>query len=176
MENVPGKFQLLENSKVKAILDQLCERIPLLSFGDGYRFQITGRPNNYSTGSSFAIVIPFFLEKISPSKEDILLTDLESLGFNEKTPYFINIHGDSFTTVSLEGELICEIVLSVKDRAFNTDPYNTVIPELGNSANSFFSTEIKFEEEPVESLSQILISALCSVLSPEKQKAQPIAE
>lgn len=176
MENVPGKFQLLENSKVKAVLDQLCERIPLISFGDGYTFQIAGRPYNYSTGSSFAIVIPFFLEKISPSLGDILVTDLESLGFNEKNPYFINIRGDSFTTVSLEGELICEIVLSVKDRAFNTDPYNSIIPELGNSANSFFSTEIKFEEEPVESLTQTLISALCSVLSTEEHKAQPIAQ
>ena len=176
MEKVPGKFQFLENSKVETVLNQLCERIPLLSFGDGYSLQVMGRPNSYATGSSFAIVIPFFLEKTSPSTEDILLTDLESLGFNEKTPYFINIHGDSFTTVSLEGELICEIVLSVKDRAFNTDPYNSVIPELGNSANSFFSTEIKFEEEPVESLTQTLISALCSVLSTEKQKSQPVAE
>lgn len=176
MEKVPGKFQLLANSKVKAVLDQLCERIPLVSFGDGYRLQIMGRPNNYSTGSSFAIVIPFFVEKMSSSGEDLLLDDLEFLGFNEKTTYFINIHGDSFSTVSLEGELICELVLSVKDCAFNTQPYNSVIPELGNSANSFFSTEIKFEEEPVESLSQILISGLCSVLSTEKQKAQPIAE
>jgi|GEM_PF-5725138 len=176
METIPGKFQLSENSKVKAVLDQLCERIPLISFGDGYMFQIIGRPNNYSTGSSFAIVIPFFPEKISPSSEQILLSDLESLGFNEKIPYFINIHGDSFTTVSLDGELICEIFLSVKDRAFNTDPYNSIIPELGNSPNSFFSTEIKFEEESVENLTQTLISALCSVLSPEEHKAEPIAQ
>ena len=72
-------------SLIKETENAICKLPPVKGFNVIPDFSSSKLLNSYG----YSYVVPFYLEKSEMSEEDLLVSDLEKLGFIEKDPYFL---------------------------------------------------------------------------------------
>ncbi len=152
-------------AKPETLLEQLGGEICNLTFGNNFRFKLVAQPKHHSTSSSLSLVFPVCLERKNLTSEDILLDELQILGFVEEEIYFINVSGDFFHHVSFDpAEILVDVSTSIKKKAFDSSPFSVQIPEVGNNPVSYSEKSLHFEYSFIGTA----LSQLCKILATEE--------
>ena len=90
----------------------------------------------------YSYVVPFYLEKSEMSEEDLLVSDLEKLGFVEKDPYFLVVDFSSQAPADRVG-----ITVKIQGTLWPQDRDKLIIPPFGNDPNRMPYSEFYISEE-----------------------------
>lgn len=110
-----------------------------------------------SYGSSY--ILPFYLEKSGMSKEDLLVSDFEKLGFAEKDPYFLVIDFSSHTPADCVG-----ITVKIQGTLWPQDQDKLIIPLFGNDPNRMPYSEFYIgRENGLEDIGNFISQSFISI-------------
>ena len=76
------------------------------------------------------------------SEDDLLVSDLEKLGFVEKDPYFLVIDFSSYASADCVG-----VTVKIQGTLWPQDPDKLIIPTFGNDPNRMPHSEFYISEE-----------------------------
>ena len=125
-------------SLLKVTENAICKLPPVKGYNVIPDFSSSKLLNSYG----YSYVVPFYLEKSEMSEEDLLVSDLEKLGFVEKDPYFLVVDFPSQAPVDCVG-----ITVKIQGTLWPQDRDKLIIPTFGNDPNRMPYSEFYISEE-----------------------------
>ena len=128
----------LIGSLIKVTENVICKLPPVKGYNVIPDFSSSKLLNSYG----YSYVVPFYLEKSEMSEEDLLVSDLEKLGFVEKDPYFLVV---DFSSQSPADRVV--ITVKIQGTLWPQDRDKLIIPPFGNDPNRMPYSEFYISEE-----------------------------